>query len=272
MRALSGLVAFSVAFAGACSSPSQTSSGAGGSHSVHGPTSSASGAPDAGPIKCPGAVSSNIAKGPCDLLQQDCPAGETCTPIQVGATWTTSCESADGLKGPGETCDHPSECRAGTFCLQSGQCTMPCCPDNDEPCGGGTCNVSVNFASGPSAPTVEMCAYSKQCRLLTPGACDPGQDCHIEDPSQGLATCTAPSDNVVGELGTCTYLNDCHDNQECFRLPGETTGTCYWYCYRNLQTPALPGEGGCPTGETCVDSIDGIALDFGVPNIGLCHG
>jgi hypothetical protein len=235
--------------------------GIGGSGGATSSTSS-SGMPEAGPIPCT-SVYSTIPKGTCDLLQQDCPAGETCEPTQVGSGYSTICVGSTGLKTAGETCYSPGDCDAQLFCI-SGKCTSVCCHGSGEPCDGVLCSLSVTYGND----FMYVCHYAVMCELLTANACPAGFGCHVEDSSEGLATCVQPSGANSPELGSCKYLNDCGDNQQCFAPTG--TGTCHYYCYLGGSS-AQPGLGGCPTGEACLAFYNGASTSEGVSGVGLCY-
>jgi hypothetical protein len=262
------VVAFvsSAAFAacGDSESPTTTSGtggDGGGSSSVTTSASSGSGGEGGGVGLC-FSPATTVPKGECDMLRQDCGPGQTCRPATINGSWTTQCSSFTGLRGKGQACESNTECLAGLFCTDV--CTPVCCRESNEPCGGGICNVEFTFSGAMRA---NMCAFSKQCDLLHPDACPEGYDCHMQDPTQGLATCIQPSGGVVGELQPCTYINDCASMQECFS--SGSGAKCHWYCKLGT-TGGTPGLGGCPAGETCLSVVDGTAVDFGVPGIGLC--
>jgi hypothetical protein len=232
-------------------------------------TSSSSGTTTStGPLVCASSYT-NIMQGSCDMLQQNCLPGRTCQPIGANGGVTTGCKLVSGLKTAGEPCYDPSECDARFLCVGEpvGRCVAVCCPSNGEPCNGGMCNTQVSFGGGLY---VYVCSYGKPCTPLTADACPQGQDCHVEDTSQGLAVCTDPSPQPVGELQPCTYINDCRDMQQCFRSPPSANqGVCLYYCDTTGST-SPPGLGGCNPGEKCVASYNGQQISFGIPNLGLC--
>jgi hypothetical protein len=263
-------IAIAAAFS-ACGNGTQTTtatgttSGTGGAGTGGATTSVASGtggaAIDAGPIVCKSPSSySTVPKGSCDILQQDCPPGKTCAPVQVGADFQTACLGGTGLKTAGEVCYSDGECDATLFCI-AGKCSPVCCRDNDEPCNGGICNINVAFGTH----NIYVCHFAAKCDLLTANACPPGLDCHIEDAKQGLATCGEPNGPTVPELTTCMFLNDCATMQQCF----VKDSLCHYYCNPSDTSPP-PGLGGCPVGEACQIKYNGKALDLGVAGIGLC--
>ncbi len=255
------------------SKSSSSTSGTGGGEGGSGAGGGSGGATvDAGPIVC-AVPYTNAVKGPCDLLQQDCPQGQTCSPFQSGASVSTACVVSDGLKTAGEECYSPDECDARLICIGTpvGKCVAFCCNDAEsEPCNGGLCITHVSLDSN-DVYYAYVCSYGKRCTLLTPDACPPGQGCYVEDLAQGLAVCDERSPTPAPELGACTFLNDCDTMQSCFRAQNINGGVCLYYCdLSGADTGAAPGLGGCPTGETCESTYQGTKIDTGVANIGLC--
>lgn len=256
-------------FAACESGVSSTGTGGGGSGpaSSSASASSTGGSAGAGPIEC-NATYSTIPIGDCDVLQQDCPLGYTCKPALSGGDYVTKCVPSNGLKTVGEPCYGDGECEAKLFCvggLLDSKCAAVCCDSIKDFCNGGTCNYNLGFGNNYY---MTICRYATECKLLTENACEPGLDCHVEDKQQGLATCGSKSPQPVGELETCHFLNDCGDMQDCFTT-SPSGGTCYYYCF--LSETGLPvGLGGCPVGEICVDKIGTVAVDFNIPDIGLC--
>jgi hypothetical protein len=211
-----------------------------------------------GPITCKTPVSSPKISGKCDLLQQDCQIGETC--VVTDDNKSTICRKGGGLKGPGKPCstDAIDECEAGLVCVgpQSGIgfCTRPCCPDNDQPCGGGKCDTNVTYQSGL---IVTMCSYSAKCTLFGPETCKNGQKCQFVYSNQGLAVCTIPAPNDVPDGGDCMAVNECSEASVCY------LGKCHYNC--KLDVGGTPGTGGCPAGQTCKPAYPEAA-----GNIGIC--
>lgn len=221
-------------------------------------------------ISCPKGGTTDIPKGECDLLQQDCPSGDTCKPVSVagpdgGVAWTTKCAPANGLKGISKTCAKDTECQPGLFCI-FGACAPPCCPENSEPCNGGTCNVQQAYGD----KFMMSCSFFQKCTLLaSPSTCDMGTECVLQDPKQGLASCTPPSGMQVDEGGNCIFLNDCKENQFCYAPMAGAQAVCRWHCHPSdspKMPPVAPGLGGCPAPETCMPFNFGP----GITDIGLC--
>lgn len=256
----------------ACSGDDSGSGGAGPGPSSSSTTSSAGGGGGAGgssstgggqaPIACDPGGYGNMPVGECDLLQQDCPPGQTCQPFQsFNGAWNTKCAGGTGLKGPGKTCLDQGECAAGLFCIggegSPSICTPVCCQESNEPCGGGQCQANVAY--GPYY--VLLCAYDPVCHLFDPSACDDNTECHVADADTGLATCTPPAPQQSDEGGPCTYINSCKHMQECY----QAEQICRYYCLLEPPGPLAPGEGGCPAGQACTPE------NFGISGVGICQ-
>lgn len=242
--------------AGGHSSTSDTGSG-GDTTST---TTTSSTTSTTGPIMCllGGVTQPAIMAGECDLLQQDCPTGNTCVPTQDGKS--TFCRFGGGLKSAGKDCtpDSLDECQAGLFCIGPvdgvGTCTRPCCPGTDEPCNGGDCLNEVTYQSGLK---VLMCTYFQTCTLFDPTSCPEGKLCQLFYPEQNRAVCTSAAPMPVPEGGTCKYINQCDAEQVCYQQK-----VCRYSCI--LGSNAAPGQGGCPAGQACQDVYMGVAGMFGV--------
>jgi hypothetical protein len=213
-----------------------------------------------------------VGGGGCDLLKQDCPAGQSCTPVPSGAGVTPTCVAASGIKTAGEPCYTSDECDAKLICIgQPGKCVAFCCPDMAaEPCNGGLCITKVTLDQAATYYAY-VCSYGMRCTLLTPDACPSGQNCYVEDKAQGLAICDTQSPTPEHELDTCQYLNDCDSMEACYLVPGLGSRVCLYYCDPSgPNVGAAPGLGGCPTGETCRSAYGGQTIDVGISGIGLC--
>src|SRR5262249_40588594 len=156
----------------------------------------------------------------------------------------------------GEDCSAPNECAEKLYCI-SGKCSPVCCRDNAAGCNGAICDISAQVGQ------YEMffCHYAPKCTLLTDDACPAGLDCHIEDVTQGLATCGVPSGTVSPDLGACQFLNDCANMEQCW------SGACHFYCWPNAAPGTAPGLGGCPAHQICKTAAGGQKIDYGVPNL-----
>lgn len=241
-----------------------TTTGTGGSTTTTTTTTTTTGT-GGGPLSCTSMVT-NIPSGECDLFQQDCPnSNQTCTFVQDGSGGgggggtTTACQTANGLVTLGLPCASDGECAAGLFCIgDPGKCTPACCPDNDQPCGPGQCNLTVNVNGGTDF--FMACTFSDMCTLFDPNSCVMGEDCHLGDP--GAAFCSQPSGANLMEGEACVYVNDCGDMQNC--IGNMTDGFfCRYLC--EIGSSAAPGLGGCPAGQTC----DG-SFDTGFTDVGAC--
>lgn len=208
-----------------------------------------------GPLTCAMPYTNVPEGGECNLLAQDCGPAKTCV-IDIDAqamTATTVCTDTNGFKPRGAACGTNSECQAGLICIE--KCTPICCPADDQPCGGGECNINVTFNN--SMFTAMVCAYNDACQLFMPMSCPMGEECH---PADGIASCSSPSPNPVAEGEICEALNDCGDMQACIGQDAEYR--CRYACM--MGSMAAPGLGGCPANQTCQP------VDFGLPDVGAC--
>ncbi len=226
-------------------------------------TPSATSSTGSGPITCSGSYT-NVPKGECDLLQQDCMNNDTCVVAGGGGgaggagSSTTACASPAGLKAVGSQCTMDSECQKGLFCFDV--CTPVCCPDNDQPCNGGKCNLQINIQG--TQDFFMVCTFAQQCTLfMNPSGCPTGQDCH---PDNGIATCVKPSGANVPEGGTCSFINDCGNMQACVSPAMGQPAVCRYLCTPG--SSAAAGLGGCPSGQTCQATTI-----FNIDNTGICH-
>jgi hypothetical protein len=216
--------------------------------------SSSSSSSSGGFINCAGGYAT-FQQGPCDLLQQDCDPGFHCTWKSAGGgDWTTECVPRGGLKGLAAECEVETECEAGLTCFFD-VCTPICCPGNEQPCGGGSCNLLVSLDADD---TVRLCTYSQQCTPLTADACPEDTFCHFEEPTVSTCVPSSGEDALQGE--PCMNLNDCGDMQQC---AVDADDTCRFICELDPNSQP-PGFGGCPIGQDCrttpLIEIDGLGI------------
>jgi hypothetical protein len=165
-----------------------------------------------------------------------------------------------GVKDKGADCSTNSECKSGLSCVDK-HCSPFCCPADNEPCGGGSCDVNLNFGDGQTA-YVMACSYLPICDLFA-GNCANGTDCHLTDAASCLSVCDSPSDQAVSEGGKCKYRNDCGESQLCNNNQPDD-GVCRYFCdTTKADQPA--GKGGCPADRKCKP-----AGGTGCTNLGIC--
>lgn len=213
---------------------------------------------DAEGFACPHDSVTNVPYSGCDLVEQDCPLGESCYPYQLGTNWRTHCvKRGVGLALRGDPCGATAECDRGLNCL-SGFCTPFCCVEHqDEICGlGATCSVKLRFDQ-QGAMTANICMYGKLCDLWS-NACPEGNACRVLVQETGMSACVAiRKDAPVAEGSPCSMLDECGDSMVCLNASGG--GRCRYYCRRDDSggpadagvTGGAPGQGGCPDGQTC---------------------
>ncbi len=231
-------------------------SGAGGGTGGAGGTGGGTGGSGAdAATSCPAGSATDIS-GSCDLLAQDCAAGLTCAVETADGGVVSACQDlGNGPKQLGEACATHADCAAGLVCALA-KCTRACCSDlQTQLCGSsGACDMYINYTSG----FVQVCTFSAPCTPWTHDCpAGPETDCHVG--SGGTLKCSIPNydPDGGGTLGQpCQYLNDCADSQQCDFASG--SGICRWLCKASDSgapdagvVGGTPGQGGCPTGETC---------------------
>lgn len=213
---------------------------------------------DTGGFECPHDSVTNVPYTGCDLVKQDCPFGQTCYPYQLGSNWKTHCITlGTGLGVRGDPCSSKADCDSRLTCI-GGFCTPFCCPEHqDEICGlGATCSVKLQFDQ-QGTTTANICVYGQLCDLWSNG-CPQGNACRVIVQETGMSTCVAVSPGApTAEGSPCSTLDECGDSMVCLNDTGG--GHCRYYCRRDdTGGPAdagviggAPGQGGCPSGQTC---------------------
>jgi hypothetical protein len=94
----------------------------------------------------------------CDPLQQDCPAGDACYPIQD--YWSCAPDASGEAGGYGDACEFINVCNPGYVCLNSA--TVP----PGEPCEGavGCCTAICNLADPLGDAQCEGAAGGQTCQ------------------------------------------------------------------------------------------------------------
>jgi len=228
----------------------------------------------------------------CSVLEQDCPRGQACQPINelLGGACVDF-----GPAGPGEACDPTG---AGEFCVEGSLCletevddvfsciptcdpANPMCPEEERACVDlgvivpgaesgilGVCLEGATVFCDPDAdpsgcPGDELCLVAGEGIGVCGLACDPaaGQSC------EGNFACLPVDADVNfnlepfiegnGACGAgCMDDGDC-GGETCLLLDGvESDGICGVTC-----TPPMGAE--CGMGETCVPTP-------GDPGVGAC--
>ena len=214
-----------------------------------------------GMISC-NAEYTNVTEGDCDLLQQDCDTGLFCS-VNTDGTKTVCLPNGSGVKGAGVPCEANTECKSGMYCVDK-LCSPVCCKDNNEPCEGGNCDVTLNLNQGSS--WVSVCSYLTSCQLFK-GECPADTYCHIADADEGLAVCDKASPNLVDEGEPCQFRNDCKESAYCDEVDDMTKkGTCRHLCDATDWETLQPEKGGCLPNRKCV-----AAQSDGFPNLGICR-
>ena len=193
--------------------------------------------------------------GACDLVAQNCGAGERCTYVRSDAGVAARACVADGTQEAGAECvatPPRDNCRAGTLCLgQPGPdgglraaCTRVC--DVDAQCGApDECRGLAPVKGSAERPLV--CAPpAARCDPLAPACAGPTEGCY-PDPVRGASLC-APA-GAVAEGQACAFSNDCAPGHTC------AAGVCRPVCD--------PRRADTCAGGTC-QPLEGFA------NVGAC--
>ncbi len=189
----------------------------------------------------------------CDLLVQDCDAGQRCTLVLAGdrGALMPACLPLRGTETEGATCVRTmgmvgfDPCAAGLFCANTGQ------PSRDTRACRTLCNTSAQCTAGGVCYNLSSVQTAGVC---TPGCTIGGTDC-----GTGMTCRYAPVLDAAGQstyagicdpLGTTALGGTCGDSADC--VAGTTCGfshggaTCQTLC--DARTP-------CPTGLSCVSSV-----------------
>jgi hypothetical protein len=200
---------------------------------------------------CANCPLSEVTNAPldCDPLSQACGATAAC---DLGVDGRVSCFSATGTGGLYAPCQTYEECGPGLGCYGS-RCTRPCCDALEHDLCGPNGGCTLQISDDTNGVFLQVCSFRQRCDPWLGGAgCSaPETQCGVT--GNTVPVCQKPSGNVTSPtLGkACTYANDCDDSQYC-------DGTCRWLCkVQDFGAPdtgtvgGAPGQGGCPSGETC---------------------
>ena len=231
----------------------------------------------------------STAKGPCDVVLQDCPADASGSRQEcvVNEAHTTECRLVQASqqlpKGraccpnsaggnpclPGLTC-------VGTACADggpvTGRCSPACCEGDDRACGrsapegiSGACDLLLVDAVD-DAPLHHVCTYRERCKPFGVEPCRPGRICLMED-DIGTSSCVDSFGKTNRE--PCSFANECADGYLC--ASAGDAGLCRTICLLpDASSPfdaaiaeAGPGAGGCPVNEVCRFSFTNSPAWFG---------
>jgi hypothetical protein len=229
-----------------------------------------------------GPCTTTVLTGSCDIVQQNCPSGQECAPVQIDGGFQSQCvPNSTGNIKEGYACTPAQQnpCVAGLECIDN-RCAKHCCLNDDSECGTshpenftGRCDTTVTLDG--TNPAYAVCTYSAGCEPFDLQACSPTQACILQD-SNGTAVCDsyASLDGGQAENTACSASNACLDGMGCYGAPDGGGFTCQWNCY----VPPGPfdagitslgkGKGGCPAAETCT----GVNWNGSLPTwLGLCE-
>ncbi|MCR9160255.1 MAG: ribulose phosphate epimerase [Nannocystaceae bacterium] len=222
---------------------------------------------------CPGDVGS--ASIQCDVWQQDCPAGEKCTPwASQGMNWNeTRCVPVDASPdAPGDPCTRHRDgvggldsCDVGALCwdvddeTNQGTCVPLCVGDANEP----LCADPNRVCQISSEAILNLCVLL--CDPLDASPCPQGHGCYPRN--DGFACAPDASAGSGGTFEPCEFSNACQPGLVCVEpdavvqcgdgAPGCCTPVC------DVQAPV------CPEPTVCVPWYDGSAPP-GYDDVGSC--
>jgi hypothetical protein len=225
------------------------------------------------------------ARGPCDLVLQDCPDDNNGNKQEcvVPAKVTTVCvpvQASQQLPAGRACCPNnptgnpclPGLTCVGPPCVDGGpvtaRCSPVCCKGDDQACGksdpegfSGACDVTL-VDEVTRTPLYNVCTYRQRCKPFNQEPCQGGQTCILED-QLGTATCRDINPPLPGKANreSCSYANECADGLMC--MGSGASGLCRTACLLpNTVSPfdasieeAGQGQGGCPPDESCVISF-----------------
>lgn len=221
----------------------------------------------------------------CDLLTQDCPEGQKCTPASIDGDgvpesavcndiWDNPGQAGDDCSWKGNLFSGNDSCDVGTMCFPEGL-------EGAVPDGNGFC---MNLCQGsPDSPTCadpdEICEVANDGALpWCLGTCDPlanecreGHGCYPAPDGRWACKITG----MEGAYGDeCGLGNSCNQGLLCVAaeaVPGCTgTGCCTEVC--SLSSPS--GDAQCsgePQGQACQPAYTDMSqIPPGYEDVGIC--
>ncbi|MBX5480272.1 MAG: hypothetical protein IRZ16_00260 [Myxococcaceae bacterium] len=189
--------------------------------------------------------------GECDLVAQNCPAGQKCTYVSDGGVSVRAC-TADGTDGEGAPCSltaTSNTCQKGLVCLpktlpdgDAGTFCARFCYSNGDCANGEACFLTVAPNGNSERPLV--CA--RPCDLFAQD-CPPGRGCYPGPTAPGCYP-----EGTVADGEPCTFSDECRPGSACVQqqcaplcafpdgTPGCASGTC-----TPLAIPGVSDAGAC---------------------------
>ena len=234
--------------------------------------------PDSGTDTGVAVCTTNPISGECDLVSQNCTAGNECVVVDVGDGGSgTKCEPVGSgalVKGSTCTASGSNPCVKGSTCI-SGRCAPACCFGDNSVCGnsipeGFTGECNMNIVDSNNKTLYSACSYNAACKPFGIQSCPTDYTCLVKDQS-GTSTCSSiyqPPGKAEGVA--CSAANDCKDGMMCLTT-GDAGSVCTYVCYKGGGpydagiSSGASGKGGCTLlKKTCGGSITGLPTWLGI--------
>lgn len=203
----------------------------------------------------------------CDLLAQDCGAGQRCTLVLAGdrGALVPACLPLRGSEPEGASCARAmgmvgfDPCAAGLFCANTGL------PSRDTRACRALCDRSTQCGAGGECYNLSS--------VETSGVCTPACTIGATDCGAGMTCRYAPVLDAAGQptyagmcdpLGTTAHGGTCSDSADC--VAGETC----WYSHTGPTCQTLcDNHVPCAAGQNCVSTAP--AGTPNPPGQGICQ-
>ncbi|XXF80685.1 hypothetical protein P2318_13305 [Myxococcaceae bacterium GXIMD 01537] len=199
-----------------------------------------------------GVTGSRCFEATCDVVRQDCPAGQRCTYVLSNGVRSRQCVQ-EGVSEEGDPCSlagtSPAQtfdtCKKGLYCVDrpagDAGTTFVCqrfCHATTQCSAPQECNEVLRLSDTEELP-LACGAASTRCDLLAQDCADP-LACY-PSASRGTAVCAGAG--ALAEGATCDFSNQCAKGSACVGTGSERA------CRKVCRHPT--GEPGCPSGTTC---------------------
>jgi hypothetical protein len=220
----------------------------------------------------------NPIPGTCDLVSQNCQAGNECVMVNSpdGGSSTECQPIGSGALVKGSTCvsGNSNPCVKGTTCI-SGRCAPACCFGDDSTCGnsvpeGFTGECNLNVVDKAANKLFSACTYNAACKPFGVQPCPTDYTCLVKDTSGTSACSTIFNPPGLAEGASCGSANACKDGMMCIST-GDAGSVCTYVCYKGGGpfdagiSSGPSGKGGCTLlKKTCGGTITGLPTWLGI--------